>query len=373
MGYVESLVKQGFQHNLPSCVKMQLMKLAERLPKWDASPVRLSLIQNRQSKIQNGMSAIRFEQIFLRFPGASLPAIEDCSCEIESGDLVVILGPSGCGKTTLLKLVNRLYEPTSGKIYLNDTNIRRIKVTQLRQHIGYVMQQSGLFPHMTVAQNIAVVPKLLGWSRAKIQARVDELLILVKLPPLEYRHRYPAQLSGGQQQRVGLARALAGDPQVMLMDEPFGALDAITRTALQEEILRLQRQLKKTILFVSHDVDEALRLADRILILQQGRVVQYDSPFNILTHPTNQFVRELVGTDDIVRQLSLLRVKAAMTEGSVDDCSAGEPKIFGHDTLRRALAVILQTGASRIIVMDDGVVSGFLTLADIQHSVMATR
>jgi len=177
------------------------------------------------------MSAIRFEQVSLKFPRTPHPAVDCCSCEVETGQLVVILGPSGCGKTTLLKMVNRLYEPTAGKIYLNGTNIRQMKVTILRQQIGYVIQQSGLFPHMTVAQNIAVVPRLLGWSSRKIQSRVDELLTLIKLPPNEYRDRYPSQLSGGQQQRVGLARALAANPGVMLMDEPFGAIDAITRTS----------------------------------------------------------------------------------------------------------------------------------------------
>jgi osmoprotectant transport system ATP-binding protein len=241
------------------------------------------------------VSAIRFDQVSLQFLGASRPAVDRCSCEIASGKLVVILGPSGCGKTTLLKMVNRLYEPTSGHIYIDGQNIRQLKATTLRQRIGYVIQQSGLFPHMTVAQNIAVVPKLLGWPRARIQARIDELLTLVELPPSEYRNRFPAQLSGGQQQRIGLARALAGDPQVMLMDEPFGAIDAITRTSLQDEILRLQQQLQKTILFVSHDVEEALRLADYLLIMQKGQIVQYDTPFNVLTKPVNEFVYNLVG------------------------------------------------------------------------------
>ncbi|MGC1392694.1 MAG: ATP-binding cassette domain-containing protein, partial [Coleofasciculaceae cyanobacterium] len=175
------------------------------------------------------MSSIRFENVFLKFPGASEPSVNGCTCEIESGQLVVILGPSGCGKTTLLKMVNRLYEPTSGTIYLDDTDVGKLPATKLRQQIGYVIQQSGLFPHMTVAENIAVVPKLLGWSRTQYQLRIDELLTLIELPPLDYRNRYPSQLSGGQQQRVGLARALAGDPKVMLMDEPFGAIDAITR------------------------------------------------------------------------------------------------------------------------------------------------
>ncbi len=314
------------------------------------------------------MSAIRFEQVSLQFPGAPRPAVDSCSCEVESGQLVVILGPSGCGKTTLLKMVNRLYEPTAGKIYLDSTDIRQMKVTELRQHIGYVIQQSGLFPHMTSAQNIAVVPKLLGWSQAKIKPRVDELLTLIKLPPEEYRDRYPSQLSGGQQQRVGLARALAGDPNVMLMDEPFGAIDAITRTGLQDEILRLQRQLKKTILFVSHDVEEALRLADRILIMQSGQIIQYDTPFNILTRPANAFVHDLVGADDMVRQLSLLRVETAMINIPQNHQLNGEPTIARHDNLRNALSLLLRTGATKLTVLDERSPVGVLTLEHIRDS-----
>lgn len=316
------------------------------------------------------MSAIRFEQVSLQFPGTPRPAVDNCSCEVESGQLVVILGPSGCGKTTLLKMVNRLYEPTAGKIYLDGTDIQQLKVTTLRQQIGYVIQQSGLFPHMSVAQNIAVVPQLLGWSPAKIRPRVDELLTLIKLPPEEYRDRYPAQLSGGQQQRVGLARALAGDPNVMLMDEPFGAIDAITRTSLQDEILRLQRQLKKTILFVSHDVEEALRLADRILIMQSGHIIQYDTPFKILTQPANTFVHDLIGADDMVRQLSLLRVETAMADIPENYQLNGEPTIALHDNLRNALSLLLRTGANKLTVLDERTAVGTLTLEQIRSARM---
>ncbi len=314
------------------------------------------------------MSAIRFEQVSLKFPRTPHPAVDCCSCEVETGQLVVILGPSGCGKTTLLKMVNRLYEPTAGKIYLNGTNIRQMKVTILRQQIGYVIQQSGLFPHMTVAQNIAVVPRLLGWSSRKIQSRVDELLTLIKLPPNEYRDRYPSQLSGGQQQRVGLARALAANPGVMLMDEPFGAIDAITRTSLQDEILRLQRQLKKTILFVSHDVEEALRIADRILIMQSGSIIQYDTPFNILRRPANAFVHELVGADDMVRQLSLLRVETAMTDIHQNYETLGTPTIARHDNLRNALSLLLRTGATKLTVLDERAAVGVITLQQIRDA-----
>jgi osmoprotectant transport system ATP-binding protein len=314
------------------------------------------------------VSAIRFDQVSLKFPGTSRWAVDHVSLTVEPGKLVVILGPSGCGKTTLLKMVNRLYEPTSGQILLNGREIRQIKSTTLRQQIGYVIQQSGLFPHMTVAQNIAVVPKLLGWSRTRTQARIDELLTLVQLLPEEFRDRYPAQLSGGQQQRVGLARALAGDPQVMLMDEPFGAIDAITRATLQDEILRLQRQLQKTILFVSHDVEEALRLADRILIMRNGQVVQYGTPFHILTRPVDEFVYNLMGADDMVRQLSLLRVETAMTEAPRDYQQNGDPTITRNDSLRDALSLILRTGAARLTVLDNGTAVGILTLEHIRDS-----
>ncbi|HZQ09252.1 MAG TPA: ATP-binding cassette domain-containing protein, partial [Anaerolineae bacterium] len=241
------------------------------------------------------MTSLSFQHVSKTYPSSTYPAVNDCTFEVASGDFIVLLGPSGCGKTTLLKMVNRLIEPTSGTILMNGENIAEMDVTTLRRQIGYVIQQVGLFPHLTVAQNIAVVPELLGWDRARIETRTDELLELIQLSPNYYRKRYPAQLSGGQQQRVGLARALAADPQLLLMDEPFGAIDAITRESLQEEMLRLKDAINKTILFVTHDVEEALRLADKIVVLRAGRVEQYDTPFKLLTDPANEFVRELVG------------------------------------------------------------------------------
>jgi osmoprotectant transport system ATP-binding protein len=314
------------------------------------------------------MSAIQFDEVSLKFPGMSRPAVNRVTCQVNSGEIIVILGPSGCGKTTLLKMVNRLYEPTSGNIFLDGVNIRKLKATKLRQQIGYVIQQSGLFPHMTVADNIAVVPKLLNWPNPKIQSRIDELLELVKLPPAEFRQRYPAQLSGGQQQRVGIARALAGNPKIMLMDEPFGAIDAITRTALQDEILRLQRQLRKTILFVSHDVEEALRLADRILVMGAGEVVQFDTPFNLLTRPANDFVYNLLGADDMVRQLGLLRVSSAMMALPPDYSNGHHPTLSQDDSLRDALSLILRTGAPVLTVIDGKGPVGLLTLDHIRES-----
>ncbi len=314
------------------------------------------------------MSAIQFKNVSKQFPGTSSPAVSDCSLEVEQGSFVVLLGPSGCGKTTLLKMVNRLYEPTAGQILINGEDIRSLKVTELRQQIGYVIQQTGLFPHMTVAQNIAVVPHLLGWQRERIDARIDELLNLIELPPEEYRNRYPSQLSGGQQQRIGLARALAGDPEIMLMDEPFGAIDAITRTTLQDEMLRLQQQLKKTILFVTHDVEEALRLADKIVVMDVGTIAQYDAPFTILTRPANEFVHNLVGADDTVRHLSLLRVEMAMAELPKDFRRNGEPTISAGDNLRNALSLLLRSGSHTLAVLHESATVGVLTLEHIRNT-----
>jgi osmoprotectant transport system ATP-binding protein len=310
------------------------------------------------------MSEIRFEQVSLQFRGAPRAAVNQCSFTVQPGQILVILGPSGCGKTTLLKLVNRLYEPTIGKIYLDHKDTNQMSVTHLRQQIGYVIQQAGLFPHMTVAQNIAVVPKLLGWSRKKIQQQVEALLTLVDLPAPDFRDRYPLQLSGGQQQRVGLARALAGNPGVLLMDEPFGALDAITRSNLQEEILRLQRHFSKTILFVSHDIEEALRLADQIMIMQNGYIVQSGSPLDILGRPANAFVRDLVNADDILRQLSLLRVETVMAPPATQPMS--QVTIHGQDNLRQALSLLLRTGESQLTVVQQGAIVGMLSLNQIR-------
>lgn len=314
------------------------------------------------------MSTIRFDDVTKQFANAPRPAVDRCRFEVAEGSFVVLLGPSGCGKTTLLKMVNRLYEPTSGTIFLGDTDITQTDATLLRRQIGYVIQQIGLFPHMTVRQNISIVPDLLGWPEARQRQRVDELLTLVDLPPDEYRDRYPSQLSGGQRQRVGVARALAGDPGVILMDEPFGAIDAITRAGLQDELLRLQRRLKKTVLFVTHDVEEALRLADKIVIMRQGRIVQYDTPFAILSRPADAFVRELVGADDIVRQLSLVRVRSVMSPLPAGDLPAQYPTLRSSDDLRQALSLLLRTGSDHLIITEDGQPVGTLSLLDIRAS-----
>ena len=275
---------------------------------------------------------------------------------VEPGEFVVLLGPSGSGKTTLLKLTNRLYEPSGGRILLDGTDVRDLPVTALRRRMGYVIQQAGLFPHLRVADNIAVVPKLLHWDKRRIERRVDHLLDLVGLPPAEYRRRYPAQLSGGEQQRVGLARALAAEPSTLLMDEPFGALDAITRTRLQSELRRIHARTGQTVLFVTHDIEEAVRLADRIVVMREGRVVQFDTPLRIVLEPANAFVADLVGAGDVLRRLSLLPVAAALRPLSLKDTrplSADEPRVRRNATLRTALSQLLESGAPRLVVIDE--------------------
>ncbi len=313
------------------------------------------------------MASIRFDRVSKSYVQADAPAVNNVSFEAEDGSLVVLLGPSGSGKTTLLKMVNRLYEPDSGAILLDGVDIRQIELTTLRREMGYVIQQVGLFPNMTVAENIAVVPSLLKWPQERIRARTAELLELVHLP-LEFRARYPSQLSGGQQQRVGLARALAADPIVLLMDEPFGAIDAITRASLQGELLQLQHQLHKTVLFVTHDVDEALRLADRIAVLNAGRLVQYGEPCDLLNAPADDFVRELLNADDRVRPLSLLRVETVMQPLRGLEITGREPTLREGDDLRLALSLLLQPGVEQVIVTRDGLPVGLVTLDAIRDA-----
>ncbi|BDE97057.1 ABC transporter ATP-binding protein [Raoultibacter timonensis] len=242
------------------------------------------------------MKAIEMIDVTKRFPDASAPAVNSVSLSIDEGEFITILGTSGCGKTTLLKMVNRLYEPTEGTIMLFGEDISTVDKVVVRRRIGYVIQQVGLFPHMTIADNVATVPKLLKWEKPVIERRVDELLEVVGLDPREYRGRYPSQLSGGQQQRVGLARALAVDPKIMLLDEPFGAIDAITRTSLQDELLRLHKDLRKTFLFVTHDINEAFKLGDRVIVMDGGRVRQFDTPRNIALNPADGFTASLIAS-----------------------------------------------------------------------------
>jgi osmoprotectant transport system ATP-binding protein len=295
------------------------------------------------------MSSIVTKAVTKAYPGMERPAVDHVSFEVEEGEFVVLLGPSGCGKTTLLKMVNRLYEPTSGQIFVEGMEIHDIPATELRRRIGYVIQATGLFPHMSIEENIATVPKLLGWSKERWSPRVDELLKLVGLP-VSYRTRYPAQLSGGEQQRVGIARALAADPRLLLMDEPFGAIDAITRARLQQELRSIQQRLRKTILFVTHDVEEALLLADRILVMRDGGVVQYAPPLELVTQPADEFVSELIGANDIFRQLSLLRTDQAMAP--LANGALPAETISCNDNLRNALSRMLRTGQRRLAVVN---------------------
>jgi osmoprotectant transport system ATP-binding protein len=257
-----------------------------------------------------GKIEIRLENLTKMFPGQSEPAVDNLSLDIPEGEIVILVGPSGCGKTTTMKMINRIIEPTSGRILLDGEDVTDVNPDQLRRRIGYVIQQIGLFPHMTIADNIATVPRLLGWDKRRIAERVDELLETVGMEPGMYRHRYPKELSGGQRQRVGVARAMSADPDVMLMDEPFGAIDPITRERLQNEFLRLQEKIKKTIIFVTHDIDEAIKMGDRIAILRdKSQIAQYDTPERILVNPADDFVADFIGSGASLKRLSLSRVR----------------------------------------------------------------
>jgi osmoprotectant transport system ATP-binding protein len=264
----------------------------------------------RAGGVADAEPMIRLEHLTKRFPGQTEPAVDDLSMDIPEGQIVVLVGPSGCGKTTTMKMINRIIEPSGGRIFLQGEDVTRTNPDLLRRRIGYVIQQIGLFPHMTIHDNIAVVPRMLDWPGHKINARVDELLETVGLDPSEYRNRYPKELSGGQRQRVGVARALSADPPVMLMDEPFGAIDPITRERLQNEFLRVQEDIRKTIVFVTHDIDEAIKMGDRIAILRQGsRIAQYDRPEVILSEPADDFVSNFIGSGASLKRLNLARVR----------------------------------------------------------------
>ncbi len=278
----------------------------------------------------------------------------------------MLLGPSGCGKSTLLRTVNRLVTPQSGAVYLGDENVGAADAVALRRRIGYVIQAVGLFSHMTVARNISVVPSLVGWHRPRIEQRVDELLELVGLDPARYRDRYPRELSGGEQQRVGVARAIAAEPPVLLMDEPFGAVDAIVRASLQDEIVRIARRLRTTVLFVTHDVDEALRLADRIVVMREGRVEQHDTPLAILTEPATPYVEQLLDTHDVVRRLSLLQA----CDAAVSQDGATDGAIDAAVSLREVLNRFL-TGAQRLDVRRGEERVGTVTFEDVRRILRA--
>ncbi|HEV7133862.1 MAG TPA: ABC transporter ATP-binding protein [Gaiellaceae bacterium] len=303
-----------------------------------------------------------FDHATKRYPGRPEPALDELSITVPAGEICVLVGPSGSGKTTALKLVNRLIYLDEGEIRIDGTKIYDLDVTELRRSIGYVIQQVGLFPHMTVAANIGTVPRLVGWPKARIRERTAELLELVGLDPAGDGSRYPAQLSGGQRQRVGLARALAANPPLMLMDEPFGAIDPIVRARLQDEFLRLQHELRKTVLFVTHDIDEAIKLGDRIAIFRQGgTLAQYATPETILRHPADEFVAEFVGADRALKALAL-RTVGELELGPPRD----GPRVSSDATLRDALARVIDEHAESLAVTDaSGTVIGSVTKDDL--------
>lgn len=312
-------------------------------------------------------------------------AIEDISFTVEEGTTTVLVGPSGCGKTTTMKLVNRLEDPSEGTVFFNGQDVTEQNPVDLRRNIGYVIQEIGLFDHMTVGENIATVPELKGWDRERIDDRIDELLNLMDLPAETYRDQYPGELSGGQRQRVGVARALAADPDVLLMDEPFGALDPITRSSLQDEFLEIQEQINTTILFVTHSVDEALKMGDRIAIFDVGKLVRYDTPVKILEDPGSEFVADFIGDDRALKQLQVTPVRSIMREDvppefersdGVASMSDGDTTVGADETLvpveptdtaQTALSRIIQAGTDSIPVVEDDSVVGMVLEADIRN------
>lgn len=366
---------------------------------------------------------IELRGVTKRYPGQKKPAVDNVNLTIPDGEIVMLVGPSGCGKTTTMRMINRLIEPTDGDILIGGEDVRKKDPNELRRHIGYVIQAGGLFPHMSVADNVALVPRMLKWPSQKVSDRVDEMLSLVGLEPSQFGDRYPRQLSGGQQQRVGVARALAADPPVLLMDEPFGAVDPITRTHLQDELLSLQDELSKTIVFVTHDFDEAVKLGDRIAILAEGsEIVQYDEPAAILASPANDFVRGFIGEGGAMKLLNVTRLadieladvvatrpgedaagvlaevseketpwavvldesqrpvrwvsRDVLADLSGDIGDAGDPvaaTINGRSTVREALEVLLKSDAECVPVTVRRKYVGSVTLATVQHAINQLR
>lgn len=314
-------------------------------------------------------AAVALRGLTVRYDGAR-EAVEDVDLEIAPGELVVLLGASGAGKSTLLRSINRLVVPTSGTVLVDGRDVATLPPAELRRGIGYVIQAVGLFPHLTVGQNIAVVPELLGWNRERISARIDELLRLVRLDPETHRHRLPRELSGGEQQRVGVARALAAEPPLLLMDEPFGAVDAIVRAELQDELLRIHHELHTTIVFVTHDVDEALRIADRIAVVHHGRLVQVDSPLHLLAHPKSDYVAALTHASDVLRRLSLMSAGEAATAAPAAAAGESAPRIAAGATLRDALGRLLLEGRP-LMVTENGRTCGVLTFESIAAALRA--
>ncbi|MDV2583161.1 ABC transporter ATP-binding protein [Alkalibacillus haloalkaliphilus] len=288
--------------------------------------------------------------------GEDVTAVDQVSLDVNEGEIVVLLGPSGCGKTTLLRMVNGLESVTDGDILFNGESIKSLNEIELRRKIGYVIQSNGLFPNMTIEQNVTVVPTLLGWSKEDKKKRFEELMELVGLDAEDYRKRYPHELSGGQQQRIGVIRALAADPPAMLMDEPFGALDPIIRERVQDEFLAIQRELNKTILFVSHDIDEAIKMGDKIALMKDGQLMQYDKPSQILQNPANDFVAQFVGKDRMVKSLTIHRIEQLMDRYDLLDSSIEKGQIATvskSSNLRDVLSYILESKQQAVHVVDE--------------------
>ncbi|MEH6444326.1 MAG: ABC transporter ATP-binding protein [Oceanospirillaceae bacterium] len=290
---------------------------------------------------------IRLENLTKTFetPEGIITAADNINMTVGKGEICVLLGPSGCGKTTTLKMLNRIVPPTSGKVFIDGEDTSTLNTIDLRRNIGYVIQQIGLFPNMTIAENISVVPKLLGWDKTRYTARAEELLAMVALEPKTFMRRFPRELSGGQQQRIGVIRALAADPEVMLMDEPFGAIDPINRAVIQDEFLKMQQTLQKTILFVSHDIDEAIKMADKIAIFDEGKLIQFDSPDNLLAHPCNKFVENFVGSDRTLKRLRLAKVSEVMTPAPTP--------VKRDDDLQHALKIMHERDYIAVTLVDE--------------------
>lgn len=297
---------------------------------------------------------IRLTGLTKAYEGADRLAVDHLSLEIPDGEIVILIGPSGCGKSTTLRMINRLIEPDEGTIELDGLDVRTLKLEELRRGIGYAIQGVGLFPHWTVHENIGTVPWLRGWKQERIDARVIELLELVGLDPARYGPAFPDELSGGEAQRVGVARALAADPPVLLMDEPFGAVDPLTRDRLQREFLGIQERLRKTVVFVTHDIDEAIKMGDRIAVMREGRLVQYDTPERVLAYPVDEFVQGFVGTERAIKRLSLAGLAGVMgPAGTTEPTGDAERLAVRIDAnLRTALAHLLEAGADELPVVD---------------------
>jgi osmoprotectant transport system ATP-binding protein len=323
---------------------------------------------------------INLERVRKQYPDGTV-AVEGLDLDMAAGETTVLIGPSGCGKSTVLRMINRLIEPTSGTIRLDGLDVTSVDAAKLRRSIGYVIQHVGLFPHQTVRTNVGTVPRLLGWSRKRVRDRTEELLSLVGLEPTRFGDRYPHELSGGQRQRVGVARALAADPVVLLMDEPFSAVDPIVRARLQDEFRRLQDTVRKTVVLVTHDIDEAVRLGDRIAVLSEGgHLRQFAKPADLLASPADDFVREFVGGDRGIKRLAVTPIPRDLlhpretshtspVEGPVQD---DLPSVDASATLQDALAAMLRDGSTRVVVRDNGTAAGVLTADDIVSALATT-